>query len=168
MGTRRSFVLITAMIAVGGCGGSGKGARPQAPATSRTASSQAAVVLSRAQLVEHADAICERLNVEFTAAKPARQSVHEIARLSPQRAMLEHDAVAELEKLKPPASIARDWQAIVAYRRTLANELAALGRYARLNDVLAIRRLAVSKERVHRKLRAAATAAGFNSCSLVG
>lgn len=119
-------------------------------------------------MIDAADAICQQLNADFAASKPASQSIAEIIRLAPTRAALERQAVAKLTKLAPPPSIAPAWRKIIGYRRTLASELAALGQQAKRKDVVAIQALGVSKERVHRELLAVGAATGFKSCARVG
>ncbi|HEY2142002.1 MAG TPA: hypothetical protein VGG98_08080 [Solirubrobacteraceae bacterium] len=119
-------------------------------------------------MIARADAICRRLNAELAASKPASQGVHEIARVAPRRAALEQAAVSELSKLMPPAKIAREWQRVVAYRRTLAQELVKAAQFARANDIAAIRSLATSKARGHKELNAIAIRAGFTDCARIG
>lgn len=115
-------------------------------------------------MVVRADAICRRLNTQIEANKQASLSATEIARFAPRNAALEKTALKELSKLKPPASIARDWRQVIAYRRTLMEELAKLGRYAKANNTQAIHKLSESKKRVHQKLLTIAKRDGFKDC----
>ena len=119
-------------------------------------------------MIAGADAICGRLNAKFAAGKATSLRVREIARLAPSRAALERTTATELSKLTPPASIASDWRQIIAYRKTLAEELVKLGQDAKLNDAAGIRALAASKKRVHGQLLSTATRDGFKDCSRVG
>jgi hypothetical protein len=119
-------------------------------------------------MVVRADAICRRLNTQIEANKQANLGVHEIARFAPRNAALEKAALKELSKLKPPASIARDWRQVIAYRRTLLEELVKLGRYAKANNTQAIHKLAASKKRAHQQLLTIATRDGFKDCPQIG
>lgn len=176
-----SFVLVAAALAAGGCSGgtsetkssqtssNGSGqalssshARPAGSPPSSAEGSPA-----RSQLIARADTICKRLDTKLAAISPANLSMREIARFAPPRAALEQAAVMELSKLAPPASIARDWQQLIAYRRTLMEELFELGRDAKANDAAGIRALSASKKLVHQKLLTVATRDGFKYCSAV-
>lgn len=151
-----SMALVAALSVAVGCSGSSS--------VSSTPSRSSAYPPSTSQLIERADAICERLIVEFAAVRARSQSLPELARIVPHRVVLERRVAEELGELTPPAAIARGLQKVVAYRRTLAQELAELGLDAKRRDVAAIRVLAASKGRLHRELLATATSAGFKSC----
>jgi hypothetical protein len=116
-------------------------------------------------LIARADTICRGLDTKRAAVNPANLSMREIARFAPPRAALEQAAVTELSKLTPPASIARDWRQVIAYRTTLTKELFKLGSDAKVNDAPGIRALAASKKLVHQKLLTVATRDGFKYCS---
>jgi hypothetical protein len=75
---------------------------------------------------------------------------------------------AEQFNLQPPASLAPAMQKIIADRRALADELAALDRAAEVNDQRAIRALGKSKEQAHRQLTQVATATGIKACAQFG
>ncbi len=162
MGRTPLLILLAVVISATGCGGGTSSDR------SSGSSRAAATVLSKEQLVAKADAICQRMNNEFAADEPKSQDVAETARLTPQRAVLEQRVVAELSELKPPATIAGQLRRIISARRTLAQELAEVGRDAKNNDTAAVRKLATSKAKLHHELRTFATNAGFNVCGRVG
>lgn len=150
---------VVVSLAAAGCGGSG-----QAQRASRSPSGDSAAA---AELIAGADAICKRLDTELAAATPTHLDIKEIARSAPGNAALERIAVSELARLTAPPSLARDWSQILALRRTLADELASLGRYAKANDVEAVATLGASKKRVHERLFKLATRDGFHYCSQV-
>lgn len=154
-----SLVLVAAALAAGGCGGGSSDARSAGPLPDGS---------PRSQLIARADAICRRLNAQIKANKQSSLRLNEIARFAPRNAALEATALKELSKLTPPASIARDWHQVIAYRRTLMEELVKLGRYAKANNARAIHKLAASKKRVHQKLLATATRNGFKDCPQIG
>jgi hypothetical protein len=161
MNKRSCMALIGATIALAGCGSSSDTA-----STGDSPSSSPAV--TKVQFIAKADTICQRLNEEFAAAKANSQDIHEIVRLAPHRAVLEQRTVSELTRLTPPSTIAAALRQIIAYRRTLAQELAELASVARRGDSKAVAVLAASKAKMHAKLHAVATSAGFESCGLVG
>jgi hypothetical protein len=126
------------------------------------------VELSKSQLIEKADLICRRMNVEFAAHEPRSQSIDESARIVPHRVSVEQRVLAELRQLVPPSSIASDLQRVIAFRNTLARELAELAQVAERRDTAEFHRLAASKARVHSELLAAADGAGFKQCGQTG
>jgi hypothetical protein len=83
-------------------------------------------------------------------------------------AALERLAVAALARLKPPASLARDWRQMLAYRRKLIDELDALAGDVKTNNKRAVQSLALSKLQVHKKLLQLAARDGFKDCAHVG
>ena len=156
-----SFVAaaVAVLLAVSGCGASG---HAQSSSSSPSSDSTAA-----AELIAGADAICKRFDAQLAAATPAHLDMRAIARSAPGNAALERIAVSELARLTAPPSLARDWSQIIAYRRTLANELARVGRYAKAGDVGAVAALGASKKRVHDLLFKLASRDGFRYCSQV-
>jgi len=161
-------VVAVAPLFAAGCGGSGKAPAISSAASSvgRTESGNSNESAAKSRLIAHADAICRRLNRELTSA--SRPEASKVARTAPHNAALEQRAVVALSKLTPPASLARDWTQIIAYRRTLAQELVALARDAKVGDVPAMQALGVTKKHVHQKLTQLATHDGFTDCSSVG
>ena len=165
-------VLVAALaipLSVAGCGGSGKatasGAADPASVQS-TGSGQQPVDAGSARLIASADVICRRINGQLSGASRSQPS--DIARTAPRNAAIELRAVGELSKLTPPASIAGDWTQILAYRRTLAQELGALARDATAGDASGMRALGVSKKKVRQKLSQLAARDGFKDCTSVG
>jgi hypothetical protein len=149
-----ALALVAAASAATGCGSASGNAASESPAQSK--------------FIAEADAICSRLNSEIVVKEAPGLNLREIARLSLPHAILEQKALRELSKLTPPPSHAHGWQQIVAYRRTLAEELLQFAHYAKANDAAAVQALGVSKERVHRELLALAGREGFSACSVVG
>jgi len=182
--TERAWVssaLVAIALAAAGCGGSGSTAASQTAASAATTSSQPVSSgkekakasspikpTSRPPMVIKAEAICAQLSIQLTLAHANSSSAQEIVRHVPQRAAAEQSAVAELAKLKPPASLATAWREILAYRRTLADELIQLVQAAKRNDSAAIRALGASKARVHAQLLVAAQRAKIPYCGQTG
>jgi hypothetical protein len=178
-----TLLLVAVALIVGGCGGGSGGTTSSStisnrpvpfPSTTTGASPPTSAsppdASARAKLIAQAEAICGRLNAELAASTSKQKSLApaEIARFAPLNAALERNAIAELARLAPPASLARDWRAIVAYRRTLAKELAKLGQTAKANNRTGIVALLASKRRVRQQLLALAARDEFKECSIVG
>jgi len=119
--------------------------------------------LTRAQLISQADAICKRVNAKLKVSKI--NSKQDIARVVPQLATYEQQALADLGKLVPPASMANDWKTIVAGAQTLADNTAKLGEYAKENKLKAARGLVSTSEKVQQQVQATAKRDGFKECS---
>jgi hypothetical protein len=119
--------------------------------------------LTRAQLISQADAICKRVNTKLKTSNI--NSKQDIVRLVPKLAAYEQQALAELGKLVPPASLANDWKTIVAGAQTLADNTAKLGEYAKANNLKAARGLISSSEKVQQQVQATAKRDGFKECS---
>jgi hypothetical protein len=143
---RRMGALVLGVIALA-APGCGKSSKP----------------LTRAQLISQADAICKRVNAKLKASKIS--SKQDIARVVPQLAAYEQQALADLGKLVPPASMANDWKTIVAGAQTLADNTAKLGEYAKENKLKAARGLITTSEKVQRQVQATAKRDGFKECS---
>jgi hypothetical protein len=181
-----ALMLALAVLALAGCGddssGSGSSKAPSGSASSRSttpegsSTSQAVTssapakgkALTKPQLLSHADGICRRLNGELAATVVHGTSAQAIARDVPRNIALEHKALAELDKLVAPGSIARRWQQVLAERATLADELTQLLHAAKRNDAAARTTLIASKKQSHAALLKAATGLGFNDCATVG
>lgn len=178
---RRSRCAVVAIVLVvclaAGCGGTSKtGAsaasspavvQPRTDTTPRKSSS-AGASHGRARFVAAAEAICRRLSREIADPKGTVLNAKNLARLAPRHAALEKNAVRELSGLTPPTSVTADWLKILAYRRTLAADLAKLGEAGKVNDIAAINELGDRKRRLYRELSALATRDGLAACGRAG
>jgi hypothetical protein len=167
---RRHVTVLVAALAipllVGACGGSGRPAVSGSPAGANASAKHSAQSAVDARLIASADPICRRFNKQLISA--ARSESSNIAREAPRNAAIELQAVGALSKLSPPASLAHDWTQMLAYRRTLAQELVVLARDAQAGNAAGMRALGVSKKRVRQKLTQLAARDGFNDCTSVG
>jgi hypothetical protein len=161
-------LLLLATLLVTGCGGGGPTTASNRTASNSAAvSSGAAIESSELHLIDAAGAICERLNAEIVKSSN-RVDVAEIVHVAPRNAVLERRAVAELARLTPPAALAHDWHQLLAYRRTLAQQLVTLVGYARRNDSHALDTLIAAKERLRGQLRVTAASLGLQDCGAIG
>jgi hypothetical protein len=160
------LVLAAIVLSIVGCGGGSGTTAPTASATpAKTGVVQAG---SKSQFITQADAVCGRTNAEIRAVKAKSGSAAEVIRVVPRTLAIEQKGTAALEKLAPPASLARDWRRMLGYRRTLAIELTKLLEAARQNSGASVKPLAASKKRVHASLSKTATTNGFKDCAKVG
>jgi hypothetical protein len=171
----RSLLLLTALLAIAGCGassgtGSTKAGTTQLASTATTAAStqKTAKPAPHNAFISRAEAICQRTNKQILALKSKNSGREEILRVVPVHAQSERVALRALRRLKSPAAIAPEWQQILAYRSALAEDLTKLVSAARANDLATLTKLVSSKAALHKKLLTVARKAGFKSCSLVG
>jgi hypothetical protein len=157
-------------LAAAGCGGksdplrsSGKGA-----ATTVKENAPATPAGSAQRFIVQAEAVCARANAEIAAIKANGASATEVIRVVPPTLAIERRGIGELEKLRPPDSLAGSWRRMLGYRRTLATQLAQLLEIAEKNDGTSIKALASSKKRAHAGLTGVSTEAGFKNCAKVG
>jgi hypothetical protein len=177
-GISTSLAVLAATAAVAGCGGgsasagSPASAKPAPPTNGASTASPAprpsAKDPAEARFAASAGTICKRVNAELTVVKPKRASVAEVLRRVPANAATEQKGAADLSALEPPVALAHDWRLIVAYRRTLANELAQLAHAARKKDTKRIAVLSASKLHERRLLLMTARRAGLAVCGTVG
>ncbi|HEY5194245.1 MAG TPA: hypothetical protein VIJ39_10295 [Solirubrobacteraceae bacterium] len=180
-------MLVAVALAIAGCGGSGKtgstdtsstnaGSTGVTTATTTTgASSSPSTVhlgsgppLAASQLVAKADSICARLNTELAAAKDVVQNQEDVVRVAAQRGALEQRAIAELSKLTPPSSIAKDYEQIVTARQALLEQTKKLGEEAAAGNVSAEAPVSAATTSVVREMGEAAQRSGFGACGTLG
>jgi hypothetical protein len=139
-------MLAATSIAVGGCGESAK-------------------PLTHAELVSKANAICKTVTAKF--ATKSANSVQEIARIAPELASFEQQALTELSKLVPPTELESDWKQFVAGAETLAENTSKLGEYAKANNLKAARAVILSSETTQHQMQAIAKRNGLTECEQV-
>lgn len=171
------LVLGASLLLTAGCGSSGAGSggssqsavsTQQSPASHTVSAPAAGPPAANAKLIAEAEPICAALNTALATAAPVGLDARKIAAGAPAHVLLERRAVEELSRLRAPAAMAGDWRQIIAYRRTLASELAQLARVAKAGDSASIGALAVSKRKVRLQLLGLATRDGFTACTRVG
>jgi hypothetical protein len=155
-------VLVVAMFAASGCGGSSKA--ETAGFSSKTTRPDDAEAM---QLITQADAICKRLNGELVVSSPANKG-SDLPRSLRQNASLEAAALVKLGALTPPRQLAGDWMRILAYRRTLQAQLVGLAGDVSAGDSKRAQALITAKVRAHGQLRSLAVRDGFSDCAVVG
>jgi hypothetical protein len=169
--------------AIAGCGGSSKASTSSSTASgagatssSNTASTSAASSTSTtgrppassATFVAAADAVCRRYNDEIIALGAKTASAAEIKRIVPPTIAIEHATIRSMRALKPPASLATDWQRMIGFRQRLVDELGSLLADASKDNSAVEKSLATAKGEVHTELTKTATAHGFKDCGKVG
>jgi hypothetical protein len=126
-----------------------------------------------AQLAAKADPICEATVARREAANASLshapsssgpRALKAIAQTSPGLAIYESNAVAQLRKLDPPASLARTWRSMLGYLQQLADDTARLGTLAKQGDLHAAKHLLTESKATRANLVAVATLDGITPC----
>ena len=116
------------------------------------------------QFLADASSICKRLSTEVSDPPGTVLDAKTLARLAPMHAAAEYRALRQLEHLTPPPSIRSDWASMLRYRKSLADNLTALGRAAKAEDHAAFEKLAKEKSRSYDALGRLAERAGVGAC----
>jgi hypothetical protein len=128
---------------------------------------------ARAQLVAKADPICRLIaekraatNKEINSARTLTgpNTLKIIARTAPGVAAYETQAVAQLRTIPAPASLAGDWNEMLAGLQQLANDTALLGKAAKTNNVKQGEAVVASSRKTRQRLTQIATRDGFTYC----
>jgi hypothetical protein len=171
-GRRLPALLIAAVLAMAGCGGSSKDEpSTSATVTPNSVASTAPTVAqssSSSSMIATADLICRRLNAALDAENTTVRSLGAITGAAARRAAVEEAALSALATLEPPAALARDWQQIITYRRALAGNLVKLSGEARRKEFSAFRALSASTAIAEHELLTTGKRAGFKYCTRVG
>lgn len=129
--------------------------------------------LTRAQLVAKADPICASASAERAKANArlgaatslaGPKVLATLAETAPTVAAYESQGIAKLRKLNAPASLAHDWQSMLAGLQKLANDTAQLGAYAKEKDLAEAERLLASSKSTRKQLLVIAVRDGFTNC----
>jgi hypothetical protein len=160
--TRKSRLLLLLPLVVAllsGCGGS-------------EASSGSTGSSARAQLIAKADPICEatikrRLEEEkrLSAASTSGPPLKALASSAPGLAASQSRAVSQLRELSPPATLAKDWQSMLAALQQLATDTARIGAYAKEKNVKALEKVVRTGGGTRRRLASIATRDGLAPCA---
>jgi hypothetical protein len=153
----RPFLLAAAASAalLAGCGGSGDGPS-----------------LTRAQLIARATPICQQTINRATeagktlaaATSPAAE-LRTLATSAPALAAVQSRAVAQLRKLNPPASLARDWRSLLAGLQQLAEGTARIGADARTEGIRAVEAVAAAGRAPRTRILAIGARDGLGICA---
>jgi hypothetical protein len=192
----RAWASVLALVAIatttaacgGGTGGaasstssSTKAASRQAPAPTTPGSSPATSSTGAASIgtsapnpatdasfAGQAEAICARRNKELAGVGRLGAHKSQVASVASRRAAIERQALAELTKLTPPATLAHDWQSVIAYSRLTLLQVVRLGEYARSHGTKSVERFRTGSSSGARfRLLVAARHAGLKQCAFV-
>ncbi len=168
-----ALAVMGTALAASGCGESSKGTSTASQATSAaaTGSTGARITvaekpgkqLSRSELVAQGDAICYRLNTRRSAITMSRPGDYE--RFVPALAAYELAGATEMGRLVPPASMADDWQKMVAGSRTVADATGRFRTYAEANAGKLAHTMDLVLGKGIDELTHAARHSGFKECS---
>jgi len=166
------FVFFASVLIVA-CGSSGKEsgnksqvAPPRSPSNSAisgqmSTKSPSNGVLTRSELVTKANQMCYRLNARRATTTISRQQDFET--LVPSLAAYESTVAEEMGQLKPPPSMAHDWQLIVGNAHAIAEITGSLHTYAQA--ATKSKAQVTVLQRSIQQMTSAAKRAGLKECS---
>jgi hypothetical protein len=173
-----ALAIVAAVLSTAGCGGgsstagtNGGGAHSAASSTatvataSRTESSGSASAPVSGS-VTRADAICKRLISELRHQELNRGA--QVAQIASRRAAMEQATLAELREITPPASIAHDYQMLLADRQTLIEDTAKLGSAIVAKNKQMAARVFTSSGVVLKRMKDVGRRNGFTYCGVIG
>jgi hypothetical protein len=126
-----------------------------------------------ASLAAKADPICEgtvakreeaNASLSHAPSLPGPRALTAIARTAPGLAIYESNAVSELRKLDPPASLADSWRSMLGDLQQLANDTARLGALAKQGKLPAAKHLLDESRSTRTHLVAIAALDGLTPC----
>jgi hypothetical protein len=124
-------------------------------------------------LAAKADPICEATVAKREAANaslthapsvPGPRALQALARTSPGLAVYESNAVSQLRKLDPPASLAGAWQSMLGDLQQLAHDTARLGVLAKQGNLTAAKHVLAESRGTRARLISTATLDGLTPC----
>jgi hypothetical protein len=155
----RLLVPIASVIAalMAGCGGSGAGHTGP---------------LTHAQLIAKATPICNAsIKKQSEAATQLRKTnasgealLEALAKSAPGLASSQSQSVSQLRELTPPASLAHDWQSLLAGLQRLAEGTAKIGANAKKKDLPAVEQAVSAGNATRSQLLNLASHDGFGTC----
>lgn len=140
-------LAVATMLAIAGCGGSSE--KP----------------LTRAELTAKANAICKTVTARFASRSIGNSK--ELARVIPELASFEQNALAELSKLVPPAELADDWKKFVSGAETLAENTSKLSEDVKAKGLKNAGSLIAQSEAIQQQMQATARRDGLVGCEQV-
>jgi hypothetical protein len=169
-----ALVMSVCAFTATGCGSGGTksaagnstaptGADAKAPASTVVSSTSTVkgAPLTRAALIASANAICSRLRGHLLAVAKAQNVQQTFSRA----ATYEHQALAELQKLNPPAELSGDFAQILVGVNTMAEDSTKLVEDTKAKDTSAAEALSRSYDPVKREVVSIARRDGLSECS---
>jgi len=163
-----ALALAVTIVAASGCGNSTKTVSSTAkPEKTQIQSkpARATTALTRRDLVVRANAICKHLHARLAATNTTVGKVQELWRITPQIAVYERAALAELIQLTPPSALTDDWQQVVNDARLIADNMVKLGEYAQANKLKQVNSLLTANQKTERRVAATSKRDGFKQCA---
>ena len=162
------LALAALTLVVAGCGKSAKSAS-QATQSAKTETAKTATTgpaLTRAVFVSKADAVCRQLQREQSHL--TLRTKGELASVGAKVRAYGAEALAELGRLVPPASLAGEWRQTVADARVLAVDTAKIVESLQAGSTASAssRRLIADAATVRTRVLAAAKREGLHDCAL--
>lgn len=161
-----AWLAVVALL-LAGCGAGTSSPGHSTPTDASVGSSSSSAVGSEG-LVAQADRICRKGNVQLARSSVKGKQAAEAADVIVDNERIERRVAGELAKLSPPAELAPALGRVVAYRRTLANQLGDFAVLARRKATASFPALAKKKLQAHKRLQEVASRAGFKDCAKIG
>jgi hypothetical protein len=151
---------LLAALCLAACGGGGDGSSSQ-----KSAAAAAPQPLTRSALVARANAICRRAKTKIDAVDvPSNiQDATQAAKYFSEVSDLSDATMADLRKLKAPASIATDWTAYIGKQQEYIDLIHTLRDKAKAGDRSGLRDLQRAPT-LNRQTNAAANKVGAKVC----
>jgi hypothetical protein len=168
-----AMALATTALIVGGCGSSSKSSSQKTPEgqavgsgkTTPAAQTQPGPVMGpAARLISSADLICARLNARRASNRIA--STADYIRVTAELSSHEREAIAEMVKFTPPASLATPWKQMLANYRTLAANIATISHEIATKHG-AVSKLVTASIALQKRTATIARRAGFKDCGQI-
>jgi hypothetical protein len=163
---KTSMAMATAWVAVAlgaaGCGGSKSPSQTTSSTNTSAARTATGPALTKAQLIAKADPICARLTAERLSHKI--RSREDYLRVSAELEGSEHQALEEMQKLSPPASVASTWNQMLAGYKEISEDVAKVGQAAAANETAQLRPLIGNATALEAHVATLARSAGFKDC----
>lgn len=121
--------------------------------------------LTRAQLVSHANALCNQLQRKMKQAGANVKTTQQLAHLADKLAGFEQHQLESMRKLKPPSSLAADWKQMIESAEAIAEDAGTLSTDVQLKKEKAAGEQLQRIGKVEQHVSPIAKHDGFKSCS---
>jgi hypothetical protein len=119
---------------------------------------------SRADFVKRANAICKRVNDQIATAGQAK-TVADVQRIGPAIIAAEQRGLADLRRLRVPASLTRDWQRLQSDLAQITSNAGRLLSAANAHDSSTAQTVANASQQTQTEITTIATRDGLGDCA---
>jgi hypothetical protein len=119
--------------------------------------------LSKKQLVAKADAICTRVNKQV-AKEPDPKTTKDLERLAKRTVEITDPALEDMDALKPPSSLERDFKKFVAVLRKQRDLTKKIGAAAGKGDTAKVQKIGAQANKAQDEYHRLTGKIGFKEC----